>query len=88
MDYQTDQNSSGKMWYLIIAVVIIALGLWYYYGKQTSSTGTESPAAQQAASDVSGNTTTDISANLNQIPNDSALLDQDASAVDQAVQGL
>ncbi|TSC71172.1 MAG: hypothetical protein G01um101449_100 [Parcubacteria group bacterium Gr01-1014_49] len=76
------------MWYLIIAVVIIALGLWYYYGKQTSSTGTESPAAQQAASDVSGNTTIDISADLDQIPDVSADLDQDAAAADQAVQGL
>lgn len=86
MDYQTDQDSSsGKAWYIVAIIVIVALGVWYYYGKQASSVGTESPATAQMPA---ANTTEDISADLSQIPDVSADLDTDAAAAAQAVQGL
>ena len=90
MDYQTeDQGSSGKAWYIVGIIVIIALALWYYYGKQMPFAGTESPMGQmEVSSDADANTTMDISSDLDQIPDISADLDQDAAAAAQAVQGL
>ena len=87
MDYQTNQNS-GATWYIVGVVVVIAvLALWYFYPAQTQNAGTESSAVEQVQTQPlsSGNTTADISADLNQTTNGSALLDQDAAASAAAV---
>jgi uncharacterized protein HemX len=84
-----DQGSSLR-WYLIGTVIILALGLWYFYGKQESVIDTQSSAIEQTQLPAlsTGDTTADISADLNQTPDDSAALDQDAAASAQAVQGF
>ena len=66
------------MWYIIGAVVVIAaLAFWYFSTTRApSTTGTE----------TSGDTTTAaISAELNQISDDSGTLEQDSSASAAAV---
>ena len=65
---QMNQDAPTKTWYVIAAVVVIALVLWYVYMPKSAS---------PTAADTS---TTQISAELNQIPDDSSLLNQDASA--------
>ncbi len=82
-----------KIWYIIAAVVIVAmLGYWYF-----GSTNTPSPTATTQTSAVgqtqlpgltAGNTTADISADLSQTPDPSAALNADATASAQAVSGL
>src|SRR3989338_6067189 len=96
MDYQTtDQDSSTRAWYIIgIIIVLAALAFLYYYAKQ-SQTGTPPAEVQQpaVAGDTlaplsSGNTTADISADFNQIPDDTAALDQAAAASAADVSGF
>ena len=66
-----DQNSPTTVWYIIGAVVIIAaLGFWYY-STQMSPSDTEI---------LNDSATADISAELDQIPDDSGALEQDAAA--------
>lgn len=93
MDYQTtEQGSSMKMWYLVIAVVLIVLALWYSYGQSTSTTGTTGAqtSAEQAQIPAlsAGNSTADIANDLAQTPDPSAALNADANATAKAVQGL
>jgi len=93
MDYQTieQDNSSSKKWYIIIAVVIIVLAFWYFYGNQIPSLTDTSPTAieqTQIPPLSGGNTVADISADFNQTPDTSSLLDQSAAASAQAVQGF
>ena len=88
-----EQTPSNTVWYLVGALVVIAaLAIWYYYSTQPQAAGTQSPIVEQAQTETpplgSGNTTTDISADLNLISDDSAALDQEAIASDQAVQSL
>lgn len=72
-----DQGSSNKMWYVVVAIVVIALALWYYLGRPSVST----PSA--------GDTTAAaITSEFGQIPDDSAALDQDAVVSAEAVQGF
>lgn len=89
MDYQTtEQSSSMKMWYIIGIIAIVALGLWYFYGKQPA-TSTSPTAAEQTTSGLSsGNTTADISADLSQTADVSAELNADAAASAAAVSGF
>lgn len=88
-----EQSSSATLWYIVLAVVVvIGLGLLYFV--------TSSPVTYETASDAQtsteqtlpaltgGNTTADISADLNQIQDSSAALDADASASANEVQSL
>lgn len=86
---QTTNQSSAK-WYAVGAVVIVAFAFWYFYDKQTPSVNTESTAVEQTQTQEqsSGNTTADISADLNQIPDSSAGLDADASAASSDLQAI
>lgn len=72
-----------KTWHLIIALIIIVLGLWYFYGVRAPSTD-----SQQNAPLTASNTTTDISSDLDQIPDDSASFDADAAASAENVEGF
>lgn len=85
-----EQDSSNKVWYLIGAAVIIALGLWYFYGVKapTADTGTSAVTEVQIPELTGGNTTADISADLSQIPDTSAALDADAAASASAIGDL
>ncbi|NNM83750.1 hypothetical protein HKL94_00835 [Candidatus Parcubacteria bacterium] len=77
-----NQKSSNKTWYIIGIVIIIALAFWYF---STKSPSTTAPAA-------TGQTTNDsvsaISSDLNQIPDDTAALNQAASSSAAAVNGF
>jgi len=88
MDQSTNQGSY-KVWYIIGIIVILAL--WYFYGmKKVPVTGPSSSVVEQvqALPPTAGNTTADISTDLNQISDTSAVLDQDAAATAQAVKSL
>ena len=90
MDQRTNQSSSIAIWYVIGAVVIIAFAFWYFYGKQTSTTDTQSTVVEQTQTPAqsSGNTTADISADLNQVTDASVGLDADASATGGDINSL
>ena len=79
MDQTT--NSSNTMWYIIGAVVIIALAFWYF-----SASPVPSPTASTQT--TSDNTATAITAELNQTSDGSAVLNQDAAASAQVVSGF
>ena len=92
-----NHGSSSMMWYIVGAVVVIALGaLWYYSTQlpatniQSSTVGTETSATEPTQSDAlsSGNFIANILADLNQTSDDSAELNQAASISAQAVQGF
>ncbi|MEK7515538.1 MAG: hypothetical protein AAB555_01210 [Patescibacteria group bacterium] len=70
------RDSSAKIWYIAGAAIIIALGLLYFVMKPPTTAPTES------------DTTADISAGLDQIPDSSAELDADASAVSGDIQAI
>lgn len=72
-----DQGSSNNMWYIVGAVIIVALALWYFMGRPATRTETTNDTSTAALTDE-----------FNQIPDDSAALDQDAAASAEAVQGL
>jgi hypothetical protein len=84
MDYQ---QSSKKMWYIIGIIIIAALAFWYF-SSTSPAPGIESSTIVEQAQTVPQDTTTDISADLNQIPDDTAELDQAQSASAATVQGL
>ncbi len=78
-----NQGSSATLWYIIGAIVIIALAFWYFSSPATPST---SPTATtQTPSDT---TTAAISADLNQTSDGSAELTAAQAASAQAVQGF
>lgn len=84
------QSSPNTTPYIVgVVVVIAALALWYFYSTQTSPINTEAPTATtqtsptdqaQTPAATTGNTTADISTDLNQAPDSSAALDADAAA--------
>lgn len=78
-----DQNSSSKIWYIVGAIVIIAFAAWYFYEPRMPIDNAESTAALSG-----GDTTVDISADLDQITNDSSALDQEAAAFANDLQNL
>jgi len=99
MDYQPtmdqmNEGSSGKTWYVIILVVLIAVfALWYFSSNTAVAPVVEQPQASaldqtQIPALTGGNTTADIAADLNQVPNTASALDADAAASAQAVQGF
>ncbi len=83
------------VWYVVGAAVIVALGLWYYYGVRAPATEGQLTETQASAVEqttipalTGGNTTADISSDLNQIPDTSAALDAAAAASAADVAGL
>lgn len=87
----TEQDSSNTVWYVVgVAVIVIAaVVLWYFYGMPKPVVDTTSTAIEQTqVVPPANNTVGDISSDLNQIPDTSAALNQDAAAAAQAVQGL
>lgn len=88
-DIQNADQGSHKVWYVVGVIVILAL--WYFYGMKKAPVMESVPSVVeqvQVAPPTVGNTTTDISTDLDQIVDTSAVLDQDAAASAQAVQGL
>jgi len=85
-----EPRQANGVWYVIAAAVIIALGLWYFYGTQTPVATPESSAVEQTELPAltGGDTTTDITADLNQIPDVSAALEADAAASEQDISNL
>lgn len=78
MDQTT--NSSNMMWYIVGAIVIIALAFWYF---------SVSPASPTTSTQTSGdNTAAAISADFNQISDNTATLDAEAAASAQTVSGF
>jgi len=83
-------SSNGTRYAVIGIVIIIALALWYFYAKRAPVDGIQTQSAEQAQlpAPSSGNTTADISSDLNQIPDTSAALNADASASANDIQSL
>ncbi len=77
-----------KTWYIIAAVVIVALLGYWYFGSTSSQSPTSAVEQAQLPGLTAGNTTADISTDLNQTPDPSAALNADAAASAQAVSGL
>ncbi len=90
MDQTTNQSSSTVIWYVVGIAVIVALAFWYFYGKQAPTTDTQSTTVGQTQEPAqsNGNTTTNISAELNQVSNTSSALDADAAASATSVNGF
>ena len=89
----TEQEPSGKVWYIVALAAVVALGLAYFALRQSATN--ETPTDAQAVTEqttspavTSGNTTADIANDLGQIPDASADLDADASAAAADLQSL
>ncbi|MSU74160.1 hypothetical protein EXS57_00065 [Candidatus Kaiserbacteria bacterium] len=77
-----------KTWYIIGALVVAALALWFVFGmKQTTDTGTSAIEQTQMPALSGGDTTADITADLGAVDS-SAALDAEAAASAQDVQSL
>lgn len=88
-----EQSSSATIWYIVLAaVVVIGLGLYFVLQPPVTAdqaaTDTQAPTEQTLPAPTTGNTTADISADLNQIQDSSATLDADATASANEVQSL
>lgn len=90
-----DGSSSNTVWYVIGAVVVVAvLALLYFYEiKDPIATDDQAPVAEQqeqaaAPALTSGNTTSDISADINQTPDTSSELEAETAASAAVIQGL
>ncbi len=86
-----EQSSSGRTWYVVGAIVVIAvLALWFFSSSRSQAPSTPSSAIDQTQESPlsGGNTVADISADLNSAADGSALLDQDAAASASAIQGF
>lgn len=88
-----EPKSSAVMWYVVLAVVVIALGLVYFAMKSpvTNEAATDTQVSieqMQIPAPTEGNTTADITTDLNQIPDISAALDADATEVANDLQSL
>jgi hypothetical protein len=82
------QNSSNKTWYIIGVVVVVALALWYFSSSGVSPSANTGPTAVEQTQTSPDTTTAAISSDLNQIPDDTAALDQAAVAAAAAVQAF
>lgn len=71
------------MWYIVGAVVVIALGFWYFYGSTAPT-----PGAQPTAVSQSANTTAAIANDLNATPDVGAGLTADQAVSAQVVSGF
>lgn len=88
MQPMEQQGSSMKLWYIVVALVVIALAAWYFYGSKTPAADTSAVEQTQIPALTGGDTTADISTDLSQMPDTSAALDADAAASASAIQGL
>lgn len=84
------QNSSGATAYIIGAVVVIVLVVAYFLLQSPANDGAINSQAldQTAPAFTEGNTTADISTDLDMIPDTSAVLEADASASASEVQSI
>lgn len=71
----TQDKGSGMMWYVIGLIALVAIAAWYFYTPKAAAP-TTSPS-QAGAADTS---TTALNQELNQIPDNSAELNQAAAA--------
>jgi len=82
----------NKTWYIVVILIIIAAAAYWYFSAKPAQapTTTESTAIEQTQIPPlsSGNTTAEISADLSQVSDTSAALDQAAAASAQAVSGF
>ncbi|MEK7126451.1 MAG: hypothetical protein AAB517_01135 [Patescibacteria group bacterium] len=76
-------SSSKPVLYIVVAIVAIAaLAYFFMMPKTTTESTTDSQAVTETSPALTeGNTTADISTDLNQLVGDSAGLDTDAAAV-------
>lgn len=94
MDQTTNHDFPTVLWYIVGIIVVIAVAAWYFYGKQTPATNTQPTVVEQTQSQTqtsgqaSGNTTVDISTELNQIPDTASALDADAAMVANDLQSI
>jgi hypothetical protein len=82
---------SPLVWYVVGAVVVIAVAVWYFYAPTTTAPvdTTESTAVEQGQSVTTGDSATaDLSADLDAISDDSAALNQAAAASAADVSGF
>ena len=88
---QDQKTPSNTVWYVVVAIIVVATiaSFWYYSSVPVAQpTAIEQTTQDQASSLSSGNTTADISADFDQISDDSALLDQEAAVSAQDVSSL
>jgi len=76
-------NSSSTVWYIVGALVIVALAFWYFTSPKSPSAPAESTAVQAPA-----NTTATISGEFSQTQDNPTALEQDAAASAAAVQSF
>ena len=96
MGATVEQGHASGVWYAALAIVVVALalGLWYFFAvtpvteEQPAETQASNVEETQIPALTGGNTTADISADLNQVPDTSAALDADAAASANAISGL
>lgn len=81
-----------KSLYVIGALIILVIAFWYVYPSMSSLTTTPADVVTESsgtpAETQESNTTTSIEADLGNIKDDSAELDQEAAASAQSVQGF
>lgn len=88
MGQSAPQSSPVTLWYIVLAVVVLGFGALYFLMQSPAASEPQALEEGQAAEPTEGNTTSDISADLSQIPDSSASLDSDAEGVAADVQGL
>ena len=78
------------MWYLVGGLILVGLALWYFYGQSAPSENAPTSAIEetQLPEPTVGDTTADITTDLEQIPDPSSALDADAAAAASDIQFL
>mgnify|MGYP001561770576 CR=1 FL=1 len=75
-----ENQSTGRTVGIVVAVIVVGLGFWYFVMKSPATDSQTSVEQVQIPAPTVGNTTADISADLNQIPDTSTALDAEAAA--------
>lgn len=92
MEQPVPRSSSSAIWYVVLTAVVIGLGILYFVMRppvaENTAAGSQATTGETQAAPTEGNTTSDISADLSQIPDTSASLDSDAGVSAGDVQGL
>lgn len=83
-----ENQPTGQTVWVVLAVVVIGLGLLYFVMKSPATDSQTSIEQVQIPAPTAGNTTADISADLNQIPDTSAALDAEAAATADELKNL
>lgn len=76
------------MWYIVGAIVVIALGFWYFYGSKAPTPGAQPTAVSQTQTQTADNTTAAIANDLNAVPDVGAGLTADQAVSAQTVSGF